>query len=295
MWTAGTGKTFFVDDNTFTYNAGAHTDWQNNTWSSGYGSSYTTRYNDYVASPATSRLVTNLDSHPGYEDIGNYATQGKEAYGNTWTGFGRLTYSGGGGQSIVYYNYDADTSSTYVPTGVMSYLRENSIGLSTCGSNVIPAEQGRTSCNADSMPQHPHRNYEWANWYGSTPTKWNGYVEAVSSSLRRNIDFFNYNLTFGTRASGNSTGTGCGTLAARPATCNRGVVYWATDQSCSNIANYVGVNPATPIAGMLYRCSTTDTWTAYYTPYTYPHPLRTGVEKKTIGAPRGFKLADQSR
>lgn len=36
----------------------------------------------------------------------------------------------------------------------------------------------------------------------------------------------------------------------------------------------VGTSPATPIAGTLYRCYPTNTWTAYYTPYTYPHPLR---------------------
>jgi chitodextrinase len=33
------------------------------------------------------------------------------------------------------------------------------------------------------------------------------------------------------------------------------VAYWATDQNT------------------LYQCTATNTWTAYYTPYTYPHPL----------------------
>lgn len=71
-------------------------------------------------------------------------------------------------------------------------------------------------------------------------------------------------------------GVGCGTLANRPATCTTGVGYWATNQSCSNLSDMVGVAPSTPISGTLYKCTAPNTWTAYYTPYTYPHPLRTG-------------------
>ena len=30
------------------------------------------------------------------------------------------------------------------------------------------------------------------------------------------------------------------------------------------------------IAGTLYKCTSTNKWEPYYTPYTYPHPLRVG-------------------
>jgi hypothetical protein len=71
-------------------------------------------------------------------------------------------------------------------------------------------------------------------------------------------------------------GVGCGTLASRPTTCTTGVGYWATNQSCSSpLTGMVGINPTTPISGTLYKCTAPNTWTAYYTPYTYPHPLRT--------------------
>jgi hypothetical protein len=69
-------------------------------------------------------------------------------------------------------------------------------------------------------------------------------------------------------------GVGCGTIASRPATCTAGVGYWATTQSCSDLTGLVGIGPATPISGTLYKCTVTDTWESYYTPYTYPHPLR---------------------
>lgn len=61
-----------------------------------------------------------------------------------------------------------------------------------------------------------------------------------------------------------TTGAGFGTLANRPTTCTTstesgaGVMYYATD---------------TGAQGTVYTCSATNTWTVYYTPYTYPHPL----------------------
>jgi hypothetical protein len=75
------------------------------------------------------------------------------------------------------------------------------------------------------------------------------------------------------------SGVGCGTLAARPATCIAGVAYWATNQSCTDLAGVVGRNPSTPIAGTLYKCTATNTWTVYYEPYEYPHPLRARLQK----------------
>lgn len=65
-----------------------------------------------------------------------------------------------------------------------------------------------------------------------------------------------------------------GPLASLPATCAVGQGYWATAQATDDLTGLVGVAPATPIAGTLYRCDETNVWTKVYTPYTYPHPLR---------------------
>jgi hypothetical protein len=51
-------------------------------------------------------------------------------------------------------------------------------------------------------------------------------------------------------------GVRTGTYASRPGTCTPYQGYWATDQNT------------------LYQCTATNTWTSYYTPYTYPHPLQ---------------------
>jgi hypothetical protein len=74
-----------------------------------------------------------------------------------------------------------------------------------------------------------------------------------------------------------SAGTGYGTLSARPSTCtpgqggtyftsptgSYGVAYFATDANSGN--------------GELYVCTSTNTWTAIYQPYVYPHPLVSGT------------------
>jgi len=65
-----------------------------------------------------------------------------------------------------------------------------------------------------------------------------------------------------------TTGTGYGLLARRPTTCTSGVGYWATDTGTWNTSSSK--------QGTLYVCTSTNTWTARYTPYTYPHPLAKG-------------------
>jgi hypothetical protein len=47
----------------------------------------------------------------------------------------------------------------------------------------------------------------------------------------------------------------------------------------------IGRSPTTPISGALYKCTATNTWTSYYTPYTYPHPLVT-----TLPAPAAVRV-----
>ena len=78
------------------------------------------------------------------------------------------------------------------------------------------------------------------------------------------------------------SGTGWGTLANRPATCVPGVAYFATDQGSWNksTTNAYGVQ-MNGASGVLYKCTETNTWTLYYTPLTYPHPL-TQIESPAL-------------
>jgi hypothetical protein len=131
-------------------------------------------------------------------------------------------------------------------------------------SQPIPA-QPITYPQNDSDPI-----YEWNDTFANHPT--NGIIVSNTGKNIANRDYYGEN--FGQTAQTSPTspftgnpatgpGTGWGTLANRPATCTPQVAYWATDQN------------------KLYQCSATDTWTVYYTPYTYPHPLVSTVTMPT--------------
>jgi hypothetical protein len=71
-----------------------------------------------------------------------------------------------------------------------------------------------------------------------------------------------------------SSGVGSGPLGSRPSSCTPGVAYWATDQGEWD-ATHAGPD------GQLYKCVSTNSWSLFYTPYTYPHPLVTGTAVST--------------
>jgi hypothetical protein len=124
--------------------------------------------------------------------------------------------------------------------------------------------------------------YIWNN-DGSIAPGWGGFVVGNQSNGRvvENRDY--YLPASGVQTSPTSpfdgtVGVGWGTLANRPATCTPGVAYFATDQGSWNTSssNPYGVQQ-NGASGVLYKCTAPNTWTPYYTPYTYPHPLQAGA------------------
>jgi hypothetical protein len=137
-----------------------------------------------------------------------------------------------------------------------------------------------TGCTTSSSCAWIHQQlepvYEWLN---TAPVTffWN----AVDGELLANEDYYNYTASFN-----GTSGVGSGTLASRPSSCTPnpdsggigGVSYWATDQGNWNQSGSGG-------QGQLYTCTATNTWTPYYTPYAYPHPLVAGSSVGTITPP----------
>jgi len=165
------------------------------------------------------------------------------------------------------------------------------------GQSDVVSGNFPNKCNMTTFPggcsvftgSWPHNKlepiYEWLNQFqvgaggGWNHTVYNPDISPAGLQIfQANRDYYAYTLSWngsaftGTAFNG-TVGTGSGLLSARPSTCTAGpggtfgasptgsygVAYWATDANSGN--------------GQLSICTATNTWTAVYTPFTYPHPI----------------------
>jgi hypothetical protein len=240
-WEPGTNQSVYFEDNIFyVANDGrvvAHN----------LGSRGVYRYNKIIylgSCPGVFELHGHQDRSP--------ATFGVEIYGNRIEVAGGEIYKSRGGSSMVFYNdMIGGTPSHYAYAGTMV----------TCPTTA-------------PEKQMIHDTYLWNNRRDHTgavasltvenplATACGGYTNRPTAGR----DIFNESET--------TPGITCGSLANRPSSCSIGQGYWATDQSCSDLTGMVGNNPTTPISGTFYKCTATNTWTEFYTPLEYPHPIR---------------------
>jgi hypothetical protein len=109
-----------------------------------------------------------------------------------------------------------------------------------------------TSC-ATGGPPGCTPAYIWSNGAASLDLNTVGCAPPVAGMVQLNRDVYQAST---------------GLLSARPSTCSTFQAYFATDTNT------------------LYKCTATNTWTAYYTPYTYPHPLTQGT---TVAPPSNLQ------
>lgn len=153
---------------------------------------------------------------------------------------------------------------------------------------ICDATLGCPSYSGHWPNQYLEPIYSWEENFtgaGSGPTLL--LTQSPNNNIQSNRDV--YTQTGGVQTSSTSpfngtTGTGYGTLANRPTTCTAGpggtdgasptgsygVAYFATDANSG--------------LGELYVCTASNTWTADYEPYTYPHPLTSGSSETSSGS-----------
>ena len=150
--------------------------------------------------------------------------------------------------------WDGNTDATGYPC-----LDQIGRGAGELLANTFPAVINTVSNKIAWPRQVQEPVYLWNNTYNPPPANDKDHIWSDGSALtKENRDYYlelpNYDEP--TAKFNGSAGVGQGPLPARPANCTPLVAYWATDTST------------------LYQCSAKNTWTVYYTPYIYPHPLQ---------------------
>ena len=295
---------------------------------SNYGGRFVIRFNTLTTTSAvTTGVGWWLAAHSVQGT--NRGTQRWEIYGNSLVCNGTLGCSFPAnlraGTGVMFNNYVGPTSAAwtyydiildnvrnqtgsnctttapyYCCDGTHPGVDQNSSGGYACRDQIGYGRDAVQWCNGVSCTPTGAWNqvkmpvYQWGN--GPQPTCATsgscdnsltfavaGYVD-VDTPIQANRDYYNYDSTHcvadGTSC---SQGVGAGTLANRPPNCTTGVGYWATDQGSWNQSGSGG-------QGVLYKCSATNTWTLYYTPYTYPHPLQGIIDNNPPAAPSGLAV-----
>ncbi|MGZ3770150.1 MAG: hypothetical protein ACXVCP_14555 [Bdellovibrio sp.] len=234
---------------------------------------YVFRYNQILMHATSYSLFENH----GHQGIGTADS------GNTMgSGFGVELY----GNQVVSNGYGVDFFKT---RGGRSFVLNNTVD----GTFDLIAYDGSMSTCAQEFAheQTIHDNYFWGNRTGLTGELALTYADNSYNVIcdgRDHIPTLGRDVITDTFSSGVSYGT----LLNRPVICTEGQGYWATNQSTTNLTGMVGINPSSPISGTLYKCTSPNTWTAFYQPYTYPHPLRMDglVTPLVLAAPKNLRI-----
>jgi cysteine-rich repeat protein len=281
--TLGSGSGWYIEDNNFSFSGDALVCGAGNA-----GGGFVVRYNTVTGT--LSGGSTYIETH-GNQLTYIYGPQITEVYGNNMTATaGRVTNVRGG--KNIYLNNIFVASSMQIWEEYSDNATSPTNPPGRCPENQ---EVERQTCTDACICQKVHDSYFINNRASVTGTiriagistynpcgvgvldceNLNEGIGNVPLELAENIEFFNHVPS----GFDGTAGVGCGTPAEMNAitTCNEGVGFWATEQSCTDLTGMIGADPIEPINGTLYKCGISDEWEVFYTPYTYPHPLTVPV------------------
>ena len=252
----GVEDNLYFEDNTIQYSSSYAGD--NPGWiESGQGGRVVVRYNTWNLANATTPQevwdIHGFQNWSGTANSGQTSTMVVEYYGNTLSNMGTYRWINHRGSWGLFFD------------NVLTGSGGNSIdlyGMSTPGS--CPSDINPTPTNYNPLVNNSY-------FFNNTQNGSNVMAEALGTgkpihcTVSENSNWWNYNSSC--TASSCSGGVGQGTTAPT-GNCTTGVGYWVASTPSATTSSSVIQNAS------FYKCTSTNTWTPYYTPYTYPHPLR---------------------
>jgi len=299
----GTGNNMFVEDNILNFPSVGNASALGCTDAWGQETGLVIRHNTSKDCLWTSHGVTHGGGPSNFEFYNNNITMDAGAVGAGVADCYRCFHHQGSGKFIAFNNkltaFSGKSGEAISVAHYRDVLGSVDGGMPECnGSQGFPPDGNRTpTATYQGYPcwNQPGRDvsapggngykpmYAWNNFWSDTL----GEVPLVSPdfggpapdyhSIHMVADREWFNAVSASAQSSSTspfngtTGMGFGTLANRPTTCTT-----STETAFGNGAAGVGYF-ATDVGaqGTLYTCSATNTWTVYYTPFTYPHPLVT--------------------